>query len=226
MKYKTKLRTLIGALMIFSMTMSQVHAVPDEFQLPSASWTPEHPLYGLERFLEERIEVPLSRIRGGKEGEAEKRLQLAEERLAEMEQVANGTRVEALEDLRQGYMRQMNRSRQLVNGSEELDQWLLNRTMTHAQVLTRVRARVPVQARQGIDRAFNASTQNIGLQIRDMNRNRVNASNLNETSLRLRERIREYQRIRENAPSDGPPINIGMPSWLQERGKGAQSGPP
>ncbi len=212
--------------MIFSMMMSQVYAVPDEFQLPSASWTPEHPLYGLERFLEERIEVPLSRIRGGKEGEAEKRLQLAEERLAEMEQVANDTRVEDLEILKQGYMHQMNRSRQLVNGSKELDQWLLNRTMTHAQVFTRVRAKVPVQARQGIDRAFNASTQNIGLQIRDMNRNRVNASNLNETALRLRERIQEYQRIRENAPSEGPPIDIGMPSWLQERGKGAQSGPP
>ncbi|MBD3172426.1 hypothetical protein GF326_08135 [Candidatus Bathyarchaeota archaeon] len=100
MKHKTKLRTLLGALMIFSMMMNQVYAVPDEFQLPSASWTPEHPLYGFERFLEERIEVPLSRIRGGKEGEAEKRLQLAEERLAEMEQVANGTRVEDLEEFK------------------------------------------------------------------------------------------------------------------------------
>jgi len=235
MKLNHKSTVILAAILMASLTVTQVLALPGDFQLPSPSWTPEHPLYGLERFFEENLEVPLARLTGGRQGEAEKRVLLAEERLAEMEVIANGTNTEALEDLRIGYERQMNMTHALVNGSGivDLDVLILNRTMYHAGVLTQVRARVPEQARQGIDRAFSSSTRVMGLQMRDIAREIQASGNsterveeLDSLAVEIEERIEMFQEVRSRSPSQGPPVDIGMSFDPRDRGTGTRRGSP
>jgi hypothetical protein len=235
MKVNQKGTLILVAILMASLTVTQVLALSDDFQLPSPSWTPEHPLYGLERFFEENFEVPIARLTGGRQGAAEKRILLAEERLAEMEVIANGTNTEGLEDLRIGYERQMNITHALVNGSGivDLDVGILKRTMYHAGVLTQVRARVPEQARQGIDKAFSSSTRAMGLQMRDIARE-IQASGdsterieeLDSLAAEIEERIQIFQEVRSRSPSQGPPVDIGMPFDPRDRGAGTHRGPP
>ena len=168
-------------------------------------------------------------------GAAEKRMLLAEERLAEMEVIANGTNTEALEDLRIGYERQMNMTHALVNGSGivDLDVLILNRTMYHAGVLTQVRARVPEQARQGIDKAFSSSTKIMGLQMRDIAREIQASGNsterveeLDSLAVEIEERIEMFQEVRSRSPSQGPHVDIGMSFDPRDRGTGTRRGSP
>jgi hypothetical protein len=232
-----KIIMILSTLLVASMTITQTIALPESFQLPEAGWGPGHPLYGLELFLEERWEVPLSRLMRGKQGEAEKRLQLAEERLAEMEAVANGSKPEDLEGLRLGYEMQMNRAHSLVNETdlEDMKEFMLERSMRHIEVLTYLRERVPAQARHGIDMALSSSSQSIGVQIRD----RVRIMGVNETDiladlevygLAVQNRIREYKDIRDelppDVPNDVPPVDIELPVDVFELINQHRRGPP
>ena len=229
---KQGIMTVLAAIIVASLLTTQAYGLPEDFEVPRPGWAPGHPLYGLERFIEDNIEVPLARLRG-RSAEMEKRMQLAEERLAEMEVVANGTNIEDLEDLRLGYYRQMNRTRELVNDTmiDDLDLWIANRTMNHIRVLTRVRARVPQQAWQGIDMALNVSAKGIGNQMRDMARrmdenNTRDFENLEQIGLRLQERIREYEALRNNGTGMGPQFGIGMHFDIEEFINRSRRGPP
>jgi hypothetical protein len=236
MKNKKKMILFLGVILVASTAITQVFALPEDFEIPNPGWGPNHPLYGLERFIEERWEVPLARLMRGKLGEAEKRLQLAEERLAEMEAIANGSKPEDLEGLRLGYEMQMNRTQSLVNETEleSMKEFMLERSMRHIEVLTYLRERVPVQARQGIDMALGSSSKSIGVQIRD----RVRSLDVNETEvlddlesygLQVRNRIREYKDIRDefpNVPSDVLPVDIELPVDVSELINQHRRGPP
>lgn len=135
---------ILTALTLASMTFTWAQAQPEDFQLPSPGFSPGHPLYGMELFIEENGEVPLARLTRGRLGAAEKRLRLSEERLAEIEAVCNRTDAVALERLRHRYELQMNNTLALVNATDSLDLeiWTAVRAMNHVRVLTRIRARV------------------------------------------------------------------------------------
>lgn len=233
MKNKNKMVMFLGVMLVTSMTITQAFALPEDFELPDPGWGPGHPLYGLERFMEERWEVPLARLMRGKLGEAEKRLQLAEERLAEMESIANGSKPEDLEGLRLGYELQMNRTQSLVNETEleDMKEFMLERSMRHIEVLTYLRERVPEQARYGIDMALGSSSQSIGVQIRD----RVRGLDVNETEvlddlesygLEVQNRIRGYEDIMDELPSDVSPVDIELPVDVSELINHHRRGPP
>ncbi|UCE38852.1 MAG: hypothetical protein JSW00_06410, partial [Thermoplasmata archaeon] len=152
---------ILSALMLVSAGIIPVLAKPEGFQLPNPSFTPGHPIYGFEMFIEERIEVPIAGLFGGQEGLAKKRLRLAEERLAEIEAIANDTNSNALERLRNRYEFQLNRTEALADkvDSMDLDSWIASRTSHHIEVLTELRERLPEQALRGIDEALEASAR-------------------------------------------------------------------
>ena len=68
--------TVLAAIIVASLLTTQAYGLPEDFEVPRPGWAPGHPLYGLERFIENNIEVPLARLRG-KSAEMEKRMQLA-----------------------------------------------------------------------------------------------------------------------------------------------------
>ena len=59
MNQRVKISALVlAALTLASMTATWAQAQPEDFQLPRPSFSPGHPLYGVELFIEENIEVP------------------------------------------------------------------------------------------------------------------------------------------------------------------------
>ena len=230
---------VLAALMIVSMTFTWVQAQPEDFELPRPGFAPGHPLYGVELFIEENIEVPLARLTRGQLGVAEKRLRLSEERLAEIEAICNRTDAATLERLRYRYELQMNKTLALVNATDSLDleTRIAERAMNHVRVLTQLRARVPEQARQGVDRAAQSSVNSFGTHMRRMayRVQQVESQGGNATQLyaemeglrtRLQERLMEFNRVRESMPTPGFGEDIQMPVDPLGKGKRSQRGPP
>lgn len=230
---------ILAAITLASMTFTWAQAQPEDFQLPSPGFSPGHPLYGVELFIEENVEVPLARLTRGRVGAAEKRLRLSEERLAEIEAVCNRTDAAALERLRLRYELQMNKTLALVNATESLDleTWTAERAMNHVRVLTQLRARVPEEARQGIDNAVQSSVNSFATHMRRMayRVQQVESQGGNATELygdieslraRVQERLMELNRVRERAPTPGFSEDIQMPPDPLGRGNMSRRGPP
>jgi hypothetical protein len=230
---------VLAAITVASMTFTWAQAQPEDFRLPSPGFSPGHPLYGVELFVEENIEVPLARLTRGRLGEAEKRLRLSEERLAEIEAVCNRTDAAALERLRYRYELQMNKTLAMVNATDspDLETWTAERAMNHVRVLTRIRARVPEEARQGLDNAVQSSVNSFATHMRRMayRVQQVESEGGNATELygdmeslraRVQERLMELNRARENAPTPGFSEDIQMPPDPLDRGNRSRRGTP
>jgi hypothetical protein len=155
---------------------------------------------------------------------AEKRLRLAEERLAEIEVIANGSNIGALERLRHRYEFQMNRTENLANklNSTELDSWITEHTGRHIEVLTELRGRLPVQAHKGIDRALEVSTKYFGVHMSRMavRIQQIKGEGVNTTQLRMKleilrnrtmGKVMEFKKGLENGPPLGYDIDIEIP---------------
>ncbi len=233
------LATVLAALVLASMTVTWAQAQPEDFQLPRPGFAPGHPLYGVELFIEENVEVPLARLTRGRVGEAEKRLRLSEERLAEIEAVCNRTDEASLERLRLRYELQMNKTLAVVNATDSLDMetWTAERAMNHVRVLTQLRARVPEEARQGIDNAVQSSVNSFATHMRRMayRVQQVESQGGNATELckdmdglrtRVQERLMEVNRVRERNPTPGFSADIQMPPDPLEAGTRKQRGAP
>lgn len=210
---KTLKLTILAALMTVSMMTLMVSAQSDDFQLPNPSSLPGDALYGFERFLEDNLEVPWARLTQGQRGEALKRMELAEERLAEMQAIMNGTDTAAIERLQQRYEFHVQKAQALMNRTEteSLEEQVGERLMNHVRVLTQLRQRAPEQARKGIDNAIQSSTQRFGQQM-DQMAYRIRQMNSSEAEeLRgkcedwmnqTREQVMKWEQIREHMPSD------------------------
>ena len=233
------LALILAAITVASMTFTWVQAQPEDFRLPSPGFSPGHPLYGVELFIEENVEVPLARLTRGRLGAAEKRLRLSEERLAEIKAVCNRTDAAALERLRYRYELQMNKTLTLVNATDspDLEAWTAERAMNHVRVLTRIRARAPEEARQGLDRAVQSSVNSFAAHMRRMayRVQQVEGQGGNATDLcekmeglrtRVQERLMELNRARENAPTPGFSEDIQMPVDPLGRGNRSRRGTP
>ena len=237
-----KMALILSTIMLVSTGFVPVLAQPEGFQLPDPSLTPGHPLYGLEMFGEEYLEVPLAGLFGGQKGVAEKRLRLAEERLAEMGAIANGASSNAVERLRKRYEFQMNRIEALADrlDSMDIDSWITNRTMHHIEVLTELRGRLPEQALLGMDKAIEASSRHFGVHMRrvvrriqQVEREGVNATRLKVELEALRsrviERVGEFREMRGDMPMSDYEISIDIPeipSDFMEIGNKTRRGPP
>jgi hypothetical protein len=223
-KMKNKPLIILSTLMLVSMGIAPVLAQPEEFQLPNPSFTPGHPLYGLEIFSEEYIEVPIAGLFGGQKGIADKRLRLAEERLAEINAIANNTNSDALDRLRNRYEFQMNKTEALANriNSTDLDSWITQRTIHHIDVLTELRENLPEQAIPGIDMALMVSARYFGVH---MNRSvlriqQIEGQGVNVTQLKMEleilrnsvaEKVKDFNETLGDEPTLGYEVNIDIP---------------
>lgn len=216
--------TLLAAILAASLMIVMVSAQTDEFDLPDASTVPGDAFYGFERFLEDNFEVPWARLMKGNRGEAAKRMQLAEERLAEMNVICNRTDPDALESLQTRYESHVQKAQALMNGTntEDLEEQMGERLMNHVRVLTQLRQRAPEQSRRGIDKALQSSTRCFGKQVdqvayrlSQMDGNSTEALELREKCEgwmnKTRERIMEVESIRERMPAQGEDVDIEMP---------------
>jgi hypothetical protein len=233
---------ILSALMLVSAGIIPVLAQPEGFQLPNPGFTPGHPLYGLEMFIEERIEVPFAGLIGGREGIAEKRLRLAEERLAEIEAIANETNPIALERLRYRYEYQLNRTEALADelDSMDLDSWITSRTSHHIEVLTDLREHLPESAQQGIDKAIEVSARSFGVHVRRVavSIEQIEGKGVNATQLKMEletltnrtsENVMEFKESLSDKPPQGYNISIEipeLPSFSEHKGNETRRGPP
>ncbi len=215
---------LLAAILAASMMTVMVSAQPEDFDLPDASSLPGDAFYGVERFLEDNLEIPWARLMKGQRGEAAKRMQLAEERLAEMKAICNRTNPAALENLQTRYENHVQKAQALMNGTDidALEEQMGERLMNHVRVLTQLRQRAPEQARKGIDLALQSSTKRFGKQVdqmayrlRQMDGNSTEALALREKCEgwmnQTRERIMEWETVREHMPAQGEDVDIEMP---------------
>jgi len=210
--------------MVASLMTVMVSAQSDDFELPDASSVPGDFFYGLERFMEDNLEVPWARLMQGQRGEALKRMQLAEERLAEIVTICNGAGSDVLEGLQHRYEAQVKNAQALMNGTdtEELEQKMGERLMNHVRVLTQLRQNAPEEARSSIDKAlksssegFNRQMKQMAYRLRQMDDNSAEADALrqecegwmNQTS----EQIMEWEAVREHSPAVGGDVVIDTP---------------
>ncbi len=210
--------------MVASMMTLTVSAQSEDFELPDPSSVPGDFFYGFERFLENNLEIPLARLMQGQRGEAMKRIQLAEERIAEMRAICNGTDAETLAALQSRYEAQVRSAQALMNGTdtEQLEQQIGERLMNHVGVLTQLRQRAPEEARQGLDMAlqssaegFNRQMDQMAYRLRQMDVDSPEAAALQqecETWMnQTRGMIEGWENVRRQMPSMGGDVDIEMP---------------
>lgn len=151
-----KKHLLASLLVLVSLVLS---VVADE-ELPDPGVTPDSMLYGLDRAFE-RISLALTFDRAAK---AEKRLQIASERISELKAMVDKGKPEFVEKLKEDYEEELNEAesdmeaaRALGKNVTLLAEHVANATSKHIAVLERVLDKVPDQAKSAILHAINVS---------------------------------------------------------------------
>jgi hypothetical protein len=154
------MRKLIGILMALLLIVSASPVFAQEEV--EAGTGPDSPLYGLDRAFE-RISLALTFDRAKK---AEKRLQIASERLAELREMVNKGKPEFVERLTQDHGKQIEESENDITEAKArgknvtaVSQRVAEATSKHIEVLTALLDKVPEQARAGIQNAIEKSSR-------------------------------------------------------------------
>lgn len=165
-------------------------------QLPDPGMLPDNPLY----FVKSMSEGIGTFLTFGDVAEAERSLDLAEQRLAEARALANEGKAEAAEKAVKRYEEQLERSqaraeeaREKGKDTEEVLTRTSEATLRHQVVLAEVYAKVPEQARPGIERAMRASMRGHEQSMRRVSRDKREEVLRDERG----ERREAEQRLRE-----------------------------
>jgi hypothetical protein len=129
-----------------------------EVDLPSAGITPDSRLYGLDRAIE-RISLAITFNEVEK---AEKRLQIASERLAELKEMTIKGKTEYSDNLADEYIDNIRAANEIAavvskEDRSKFDQLFELKTSKHVLVLDQLHENVPDQAKSAIEKARNAS---------------------------------------------------------------------
>ena len=145
---------------IMAMFMAMIMVVPAMALESTASpgkILPDSSLY----FLDEawgNIQVSMA---SGAFDKANVRAAIAEERIAEMEQMANENKLEATEKAKNNFEKEESEIEKLKEGMNETEKKSIEETVgKHILVLQRVLAKAPEQARAGLENALN-NTQSL-----------------------------------------------------------------
>jgi hypothetical protein len=140
-------------------TVIFVHLVAAE-ELPSPGILPDNPIYPVKTFLE-KVRLWLT---FDPEARARFHAFLAEQRLSELNETIRMGKLEYVEKLKGDYEKEMNETVSEMNrtfglgrNATALAEHVCNVTYKHVAVLERVLERAPEAAREGIERAVNAS---------------------------------------------------------------------
>lgn len=132
----------------------------ENLTLPDAGTTPSSPFFGLER-AQETVSLALT---FNKQKKAEKRLHMAEERLAEAEKLADRNSSRGMEKALRMHARAMENAERSLNGLPEekranLSQQRNNTRGKSLSVLQDLKDRLPESAMKGINTAIQAHRQ-------------------------------------------------------------------
>ncbi len=156
MKFSKKIFSMFVFILLLTTTM----AVAQEVELPDAGTTPDSFFYGLDRAFE-RISLALTFNKAAK---AEKRLQIASERLAELKAMTDKGKPEYSDDLANEYDNNIKEANEIATTAmllredkSKLAELIALATSKHLSVLDRVKEKVPEQAKEFIIKAKEAS---------------------------------------------------------------------
>ncbi|MBU1204726.1 MAG: hypothetical protein KKE93_02340 [Nanoarchaeota archaeon] len=150
----------IFSMFVFILLLTTTMAVAQEEELPDAGTTPDSALYGLDRAFE-RIGLALTFSKAAK---AEKRLQIASERLAELKAMTDKGKPEYSDDLANEYDNNIKEANEIATIAKllredrsKLTELIALTTSKHLFVLDKVKEKVPEQAKEAIMKAKEAS---------------------------------------------------------------------
>lgn len=154
------MKKLIGLLMALLLIVSAAPVFAQEEA--EAGTGPDSALYGLDRAFE-RISLALTVDRAKK---AEKRLQIASERLAELMEMVNKGKPEFAGMLANDHAKEIEKAEEDIEAVKaqgrdvtEVSQRVAEATSKHITVLTALLDKVPEQARAGIQNAIEKSSR-------------------------------------------------------------------
>jgi parvulin-like peptidyl-prolyl isomerase len=137
-----------------------VKVFAQEAELPNPGLTPDSPFYFLDT-LGEKIGMFFA---FSAEKKAEKALQYAEEKLAEVKAMAEQKEIKAMEKANQKYEKFLGFANQKIQDAkekgrdvEELAALITEKTLKHREILSEIFEKVPEQAKKGIEKAIEVS---------------------------------------------------------------------
>jgi hypothetical protein len=154
------MKKLISILLILSFCIlvlpSKILAQEETVSTVKAGLTTESPFYFLDRWIE-TIELFFT----PKEKKPEKMLEFAEERLAEIEEVADTVTPEELEVLGEQYQKELDEIERGEGVSEEVKVKVREAREKHVQVLERVKESAPEQAQPQLEQVVENAREKI-----------------------------------------------------------------
>jgi hypothetical protein len=154
------MKKLISILLILSFCVlvlpSKILAQEETVSTVKAGLTTESPFYFLDRWIE-TIELFFT----PKEKKPEKMLEFAEERLAEIEEVADIVTPEELEVLGEQYQKELDEIEKEEGVSEEVKVKVREAREKHIQVLERVKESAPEQAQPQLEQVVENAREKI-----------------------------------------------------------------
>jgi hypothetical protein len=154
------MKKLVSILLILSFCIlvlpSKTLAQEETVTTVKAGVTTESPFYFLDRWIE-TIELFFT----PEEKKAEKMLEFAEERLAEMEEVVDTITPEELEVLGEQYQKELDEIEKGEGVSEEVKEKVREAREKHIQVLERVKENAPEQAQPKLEQVVENAREKI-----------------------------------------------------------------
>jgi hypothetical protein len=154
------MKKLVSILLILSFCIlvlpSKTLAQEETVTTVKAGLTTESPFYFLDRWIE-TIELFFT----PEEKKAEKMLEFAEERLAEMEEVVDIVAPEELEVLGEQYQKELDEIEKGEGVSEEVKEKVREAREKHIQVLERVKENAPEQAQPKLEQVVENAREKI-----------------------------------------------------------------
>jgi len=150
---------LIFSIIIF-LLLFEVVAFAQQSELPDPGLTPDSPFYFFDT-LAEKIEIFFS---FSPEKKAEKAIYYADEKLAEIEKMAEENEVEPMEKANQNYQKYLELANQKVKEAkekgkdiEELATLISEKTLKHQKILLEIYGKALDEAKTGIEKAMESS---------------------------------------------------------------------
>jgi len=150
----------IFSMFVFILLLVPTIAIAQEEELPDAGTTPDSILYGLDKAFES-ISLALTFNKAAK---AEKRLQMASERLSELKVMTDKGKPEYFDDLADEYDNNIRAANEIATTAKllredksKLTELVALATSKHLSVLDKVKENVPEQAKEAITKAKEAS---------------------------------------------------------------------
>ncbi len=205
---QSQAKTIIAASFLLAVFLFSNVSVVYAQQLTNPGILPDSPLYGFKRFFE-NVQVFLT---FDPDSKAKLHLQLAETRLAELNETLERGENQFAATLSDDYNRSLNASTRILDDQQaigrnetELGEHVANETFKHILVLQDVLEKAPVEAQEAIERAINASLNGHDGSMRAI----LNDTPDREVNLALDFENRSVARI-ENDTADNMRFNVSL----------------